>query len=203
MADAHVLPYLGAGSQRAEARLRMGYFNALTSSSFKTAQDGRVHFFPWGILGRGYVIPSEEQHRRLRGGVMTFMLISIPLIILANVWSGIRASAIVLAATCIPYAIWAWSVCRRLEPSSERMSMDENLRIQARHHSTLMLVLLLITAYVFAGISLLMMMVDPRQRLFGAVLFVLSAFAVFVMGRMLGLKNSSDEHSERRDEPRE
>ncbi len=37
----------------------MGYFEALTSSSFKTTKGGQKLFFPWGTLGRGYVIPSE------------------------------------------------------------------------------------------------------------------------------------------------
>jgi hypothetical protein len=38
----------------------MGFFNALTSSGFKTGQDGRKLFFPWGVLGRGYIIDSER-----------------------------------------------------------------------------------------------------------------------------------------------
>jgi hypothetical protein len=36
----------------------MGYFDALTSNAFKTAPDGRKLFFPWGVLGRGYVLAS-------------------------------------------------------------------------------------------------------------------------------------------------
>jgi hypothetical protein len=29
----------------------MGYFDGLASGSFKTSQDGRRLFFPWGVLG--------------------------------------------------------------------------------------------------------------------------------------------------------
>ena len=44
----------------------MGYFDALTSGYFKTAPDGRKLFFPWGVLGRGYAIDSEQDYERLR-----------------------------------------------------------------------------------------------------------------------------------------
>ena len=59
----------------------MGYFDALTSSSFKTTEDGRRLFFPWGTLGRGYAIPSEEEFERLRRRVKAYLAISLPLII--------------------------------------------------------------------------------------------------------------------------
>ena len=45
----------------------MGYFDALTSSYFKTTPDGRKLFFPWGVLGRGYTIDSEQDYERLGG----------------------------------------------------------------------------------------------------------------------------------------
>jgi hypothetical protein len=40
--------------------------DALTNSSFKTTKDGRRFFFPWGVLGRGYLIPNEQDFDRLR-----------------------------------------------------------------------------------------------------------------------------------------
>jgi hypothetical protein len=52
----------------------MGYFDVLTVGCFKTAQDERKLFFPWGILGRGYIIPSaaaaanQNLRRRWAGG---------------------------------------------------------------------------------------------------------------------------------------
>ena len=42
---------------------RRGYFNALTSGYFKTGADGRKLFFPWGIFGSGYAIPSDAALR--------------------------------------------------------------------------------------------------------------------------------------------
>ena len=52
----------------------MGYFDALTSSAFKTADDGGKLFFPWGTLGRGYVLGSDEDYLRLRRQIKIFMI---------------------------------------------------------------------------------------------------------------------------------
>ena len=66
----------------------MGYFDALTSSSFKITQDGRRLFFPWGTLSSGYAVPSEENFERLRRSVKAYMVISLSLISLAVTWQG-------------------------------------------------------------------------------------------------------------------
>ena len=43
----------------------MGYFDRLTSSYFRTGKDGRRLFYPRGAMGRGYVVPSEDEYQRL------------------------------------------------------------------------------------------------------------------------------------------
>ena len=59
----------------------MGYFDALTSGYFKTAPDGRKLFFPWGVLGRGYTIDSEQDYERLRRQVKAYTIVSLVLIV--------------------------------------------------------------------------------------------------------------------------
>ncbi len=44
----------------------MGYFDTLSSSAFKTKDDGQKLFFPWGTLGHGYIIPSDAEFERLQ-----------------------------------------------------------------------------------------------------------------------------------------
>jgi peptidoglycan/LPS O-acetylase OafA/YrhL len=44
----------------------MGFLDAICEGSFVRKPDGRTLFFPWGALGRGYLIPSEERCRRMR-----------------------------------------------------------------------------------------------------------------------------------------
>ena len=66
----------------------MGYFDGLISGSFKTTQDGRRLFFPWGVLGSGYSIASERDYQRLRQQVKGYMIVSLVLIIASGSFEG-------------------------------------------------------------------------------------------------------------------
>src|SRR5206468_824899 len=79
--------YVFAGGHNS-ARPDMGYFDGLTSSSFKTGQDGRKLFFPWGAMGRGYTIESERDYERLRSQVKSYIIVSFVLIIASSTLSG-------------------------------------------------------------------------------------------------------------------
>ena len=55
----------------------MGYFDGLTSGNFKTAPDGRRLFFPWGYLGRGYVLPSDNTPTGYASQLKTYYVVLI------------------------------------------------------------------------------------------------------------------------------
>jgi hypothetical protein len=44
----------------------LGRYDAVASSWFKAAPDGRKLFFPWGAWGRGYIVASEHDYLRLQ-----------------------------------------------------------------------------------------------------------------------------------------
>ena len=44
----------------------MGFFRRLTDSSFKVDSAGRSIFYPWGIFGKGYVLPDKEYEEKIR-----------------------------------------------------------------------------------------------------------------------------------------
>ncbi len=39
----------------------MGYFDGLTGASFKKDKRGYTVFYPWGIGGRGYILPEHKK----------------------------------------------------------------------------------------------------------------------------------------------
>jgi hypothetical protein len=143
----------------------MGYFDALASSSFKIAQDGRRLFFPYGVLGRGYVIDSEQDFKRLERQIKIFMIVS--LIVLIGFCSlGSYLQSIVIAAVLIGFhAVWAWHLTRRLQRSDERLSLKESTASQARAHSALSLWLLEIGSLALVCSGILMFFIDPENRL--------------------------------------
>lgn len=149
----------------------MGYFDALASSSFKTTEDGRRLFFPWGVLGpwpwgtlgRGYAIPSEEEFVRLHRRVKSFMVVSLPLIITAVIWKGFSSGLAILAFLMIPYAFWAQMQSRRLDRTDEKLTLGESLASQARAHSGVGLWLLEVGALAFVAIGVFMLLLDSEN----------------------------------------
>lgn len=151
----------------------MGYFDALTSSSFKTTEDGRGLFFPWGTLGRGYAIPTEEDFKRLRRHIKAYMVISMLIVIVAVNWKGFLGGAAILPVLTSAYAIWARSQCRQLHQTDEKLTLSESVAGQARAHSAVGLWLLEVGALTFVGVGVLILIVDPRNWLVatGSIVF--------------------------------
>jgi hypothetical protein len=167
----------------------MGYFDALTSSSFKTTADGRRLFFPWGIWGRGYAIPTEQDYERLRNLVKTYTIVSLVVVIGAIALFPVLWALGVAAVLIAFYLAWLPNLLRGLTPTDEQLSWQESITTQARTHNAWMLWLLLIFSLVLAVAAIVMFAADPRESwpvaLPGAILFG-AATAMFF--RMLVLR---------------
>ena len=120
----------------------MDYLDALVSGSFQRTDDGRRLFFPWGALGRGYAVPSEEDFERLRKNVRTYLLICVPLALVAVTWKGLAGGLTLLPLLVLPYVLWARAQRLRLRVTAERLTWSESVALQARAHSTVVLWLL-------------------------------------------------------------
>jgi hypothetical protein len=155
------------------ARSQMGFFDALTSSSFKTGQNGRKLFFPWGVLGRSYTIDSEQDYERLRQQVKGYMIVSLVLTISSGSFVGNLASFVIAGLLIGFYLIWMLFVLGRLMRSDERMSLQESAARQAQAHNLVVLWLLEIASVAFVVAGIFMFVVDPRNRLvaFASTLF--------------------------------
>jgi Ca2+/Na+ antiporter len=151
----------------------MGYLDALTSSYFKTAQDGRKLFFPWGIWGRGYAVDSQQHYERLQRKLKAYTLVSLVLIIAAAASQEYVAALGVAALLIVFYVVWSRYLLRGLQPSDETLSLQESMRSQARAHSAVALWLLEIGALAFVGCGILILVIDPGNWLIavGAIVF--------------------------------
>jgi len=52
----------------------MGYFEGLTASSFKTDRNGQVIFYPWGKIGKEYILSGEEKQIGFANSLSFIML---------------------------------------------------------------------------------------------------------------------------------
>jgi hypothetical protein len=168
----------------------MGYFDALTSSAFKTTEDGRRLFFPWGVLGRGYVL-TERQYEKLRGQVKIYMIVTLVLVIAVVVLKEYLATAVVVAFLIGFYLIWMKFVLADLQPSEERLSLEESMTSQAITHNPVMLWFLTILSFAFVAAGVLILIVDPASWLIALGGIVFFGLCALMMTRMLMLRHAT------------
>lgn len=162
----------------------MGYFEGLTSGYFKTTPDGRRLFFPWGVLGRGYVVGSELDYERLRGQIKIFVIAGMALMLGTVALQRFLAGLLVLAALYVFYLAWTRYLVRGLQQSDERLSLLESMNLQAREQSPILLWVAGIGSIVLVAASVLIFALDPDNWLAvtaGLVVFGLCAASTAFM----------------------
>lgn len=169
----------------------MGYFDALTSSAFKTTPDGRRLFFPWGALGRGYEIGPEQDYETLRGRIKLWAIVGLVLILAASQGLGFLAGFIAAAAMIAFYFGWMRYVLRSMRPSAERLTVRESMTAQARAHSRASLWTFAVLSIGFVVASVFILIVQPAKwpAAIGGMAFFGAGAAVF--GLMLVLRQPS------------
>lgn len=166
----------------------MGYFDAITSGSFKTAPDGRQLFFPWGVIGHGYVIPTDAEYHRLRRQTKIYTAVSLALIIAVAMMQHFLWTLGVGGVLMAAYAAWAYVQMRRLQPTDERLSYRESLSTQAFLHNKVVLWAMEVVSILYVVTGLVILVVDPQSWLIalGSVVFFGACAVVFA--RMLMLR---------------
>ncbi len=147
----------------------MGYFDAMTKGCFKTAQDGRKLFFPWGVLGRGYAIVSEQDNLRLQQQFKIYMVVSLVLVIGSASLKGDLVGLVIAMLLIGFYSVWMRYLLRRLQPADESLTLRESVTAQAHAHSAAGLWLLEIIALVCVGSAILVFIIDPRNWLIALI----------------------------------
>jgi|EndMetStandDraft_5_1072996.scaffolds.fasta_scaffold652672_1 hypothetical protein len=168
----------------------MGYFDALTESSFRTTQDGHRLFFPWGPWGRGYVVPSEKQYQRLHQKLKAFMMAAlIPVIglaIMTRYGTAVVMGVIVMAL----YPAWILHLVHGLPPSEDRLpvpKLREHVAAQARANSLASLWFMLVASSLFFVVGAFMIW-TPGNRLWGILCILLFGPGVPFATTMLVLR---------------
>jgi hypothetical protein len=112
----------------------MGFFDELNSSPIKTMPDGQRMFFPYGNWGRGYIIPTQQDHDRLQRliGIYTVMALAL----------GLGAAAVsefwllVVAAGLMGfYLLWVRIVLDGMIRTEETITFSEVMAPHARMHA--------------------------------------------------------------------
>lgn len=132
----------------------MGYFEGLAGAAFKKGQEGKTLYYPWGVLGKGRVLPDDEAERRARAFLVRYYKVSIPacalLAVLMGWWGALTAGVVTIA--------WFLFANRRmvghLPLSGERLTLKEGYRNSAVLHRASTLWLLLVASALLAAVGI-------------------------------------------------
>jgi len=120
----------------------MGYFEAIAASSFTTDSEGRHLFFPSGVLGKGYVVPTEHDYLRLRATlVRTYQIVVpatvVPLLLFGRwlPWGAFGFPLLFLIFFLNGYPICVRRVTSGWSISAERLSVRRSIANGAQHQS--------------------------------------------------------------------
>lgn len=135
----------------------MGYFDGLTDAAFKTDTEGRQVFYPWGVLGKGYVMRDADHYQSLREKIKLMYMVSLPLVIFNQVVFGFVANLIFVPIYFVWYLVMLKRWTSGLDISGEKMTMAEARRNSAKSHNRGTLVFFVVVSAVFVMLGLWMM----------------------------------------------
>jgi hypothetical protein len=150
------------------------FLDALVSGMFKTSRDGRKLFYPRGIWGRGYVIPSENDYQRVARQLRMYIIAAF---VLAAVLGGVGYLAIIIGGALFAifyFVVLVRNLVRGLEPSDERLSLLQAYTSQALAFNTAWLWWIGIGSLVLLAVGIAMLFVEPVDWLTAVGLIALS-----------------------------
>ena len=164
----------------------MKFLEAVVGNYFKTAEDGRLLYFPRGVLGRGYIVPSNDEALRLRRQLKCFWAI---LIVASFVIPQFIAFGFYVAAAMIGALLLAFSEIgtrysrRRLQPSHEKLSVRESVIKAALAYGAGLIWFFAISTLSMLMLFTSLLIIKPEDWLWGVLGIVLVGplFAFYVL----------------------
>lgn len=165
----------------------MGYFDGLASGVIKKDQQGRGVYYPWGILGKGYVLPDEARETAIKKTLilfyqMLFGLIFLHLFVFKNMLLISLAGLVMIG--------WFLFKSRQLTAdcaiSTEKLTMKEAYTNSAQKHNVYVLWFFLVVAVIATVMGLLMLLVGKTW--IGMIFTLISGGTVAAIGYMIRAK---------------
>lgn len=116
-------------------RLVRGYTDALFAGFTKETRDGRKVVYPWGLMGRGYVIANGEIEEQLKQRYAMFAIAVTFLLGIASSLGGLAGGFAVLIVCLVGYVVYAKRLVAGMEPSNEGLPIAEAYAAMARAYT--------------------------------------------------------------------
>lgn len=174
----------------------MGYFDGLASGIIKKDKNNSAVYYPWGALGKGYVLPDFERETAIKKMVILFYQLFLGLLF---VHFFLLNNAIVFGVLVIVLIVWFFIKSRQLTKncpkSDEKLTLKEGYTNSAKaHNKTILWILFLVS--VIATLGGITMLFSAKMFITGliiAILFGASSVAIYYMIQVKNMQEKNDQ----------
>lgn len=170
----------------------MGFLDQLSDRAFRRSKDGQRLFFPWGTFGRGYFVPFAEDEQRIKKESSILMAVCLPFGFLMII---LHRNLLVVGGLLVVLAIIAFLgplyLKRGLEPSTERLSFNEEFKANSSLIPGWRVWFFMIFSYAVAVLFLVLLILRPRLWLEAGGLFLLCALLGTLYLRILLIRRNT------------
>lgn len=147
----------------------MSFLDSLSDPLFKKSHTGETIFYPWSVLGKGYVIKPESRVKSIRDTIkwVNFGVLIVSMTSL-QVLSWVYA-AILIGVYYVFYVIWTGHVTKGMRVSGEPLKISESMGKTVAHYSLAYVVSMLVVSLIFVVLGVWMFFAEPQERLMAAL----------------------------------
>jgi hypothetical protein len=171
----------------------MGYFEGLTNASFKKDQEGKTIFFPWGVLGKGRILPDEPTETRVRAFLSRYYKVSLPTVIGVGVIVGWAWSFLLIPIFGAWFYFGSKSLVSHCPYSEDKLTLKEGYTNSAAGHNKVTLWVLFSSSVLFllAGIFIASVATSTSQMAMGLLSAIFFGACSVAIGYMLKVKRNA------------
>lgn len=129
------------------------YFKRLSDRLFKVDETGRTLFYPWGSLGKGYIVNDKKTEARIRNFIAYYYAFSFISIAAFFITGFIKYSFIFLLPVFIIWQIGTKLFTKSLEATEIRLTFSESMKKVARGRSRVTLLLTAVLSSILVILS--------------------------------------------------
>ena len=166
----------------------MGYFDGLASGIIKKDKSNNAVYYPWGVLGKGYVLPDATRETAIKNMVILFYQIFLGMFF---VHLFLIKNAPIFAVLVIALVIWflvkSHQLTKDCPKSDEKLTLKEGYTNSAKAHNKWMLWFCLVVSIFFtlAGIAFLL----SDKISIGLLMTIVFGACTTAIGFMIKVKN--------------
>lgn len=173
----------------------MGYLKGITEINFKTDDEGRTLFYPWGFLGKGYLLPDEAKIEKIKRYKKIYHIITIPCIsILAvSILGGcVYCFAIMLIFPLLYFGGTAMLLKGVPFVPDTKLSFKESYENSSKAHNICTLWVMLACSILFTLAGVILIFLDKTSWVIGLICILFFGACSCVFSYMIKVKKARD-----------